>query len=151
MIPSSFETSSAPASRAEALEHIGDGAGRAEISAVLGEEVADVRGGAVLVVGEDFDEDGDSAGAVAFIVQFLVGRRAELAGALLDGALDVVLRHVRAAGLEDRGAEAGVRGGIAAAHARGNRDFLDEFGKRLSALRVGESLGVLNRRPFTMS
>ena len=47
--------------------------------------------------------------AIALELEFFVGRPLELAGALLDGARDVVGGHVGALGLVDRRAQAGVR------------------------------------------
>jgi hypothetical protein len=77
----------------------------------LGEDGADFGGGAVLVVGGRFEQDGDAAGAVALVGHFLVGRAFEFAGALLDGALDVVDRHAFAAGGGDGLAQAGIEMG----------------------------------------
>ena len=49
------------------VEQVGDGAGLAEVAAVLGEGVADLGAGAVAVVGQRLDEDRDAAGAVALV------------------------------------------------------------------------------------
>src|ERR1700739_2000462 len=76
------------------LEQVGDGAGLAERAAVFGEEVAHVGAGAGAVVGGGLDEQRDAGGPVALVDDGLqrVGVAA-LAGALGDGALDVVLGH----------------------------------------------------------
>ena len=50
--------------RAELVEHEGDGAGLAEITAELGEDRAHVGDGPLLVVGKAGDHDRDAAGAV---------------------------------------------------------------------------------------
>jgi hypothetical protein len=49
--------------------------------------------------------------------------------ALLDGALDVVVWHVRRLGGVDGRAQAGIAVGIAAALAGGHGDLLDELGE----------------------
>ena len=56
-----------------ALEEKGDVAGRAHLAAAALEDLADLADGAIAVVGEDFDEDGDAAGAVALVGQLLEG------------------------------------------------------------------------------
>ena len=48
---------------------------------------------AVAVVGQHVGDDRDAAGAVAFVDHFLELAAAELAGALLDRAIDVVVGH----------------------------------------------------------
>ena len=80
------------------LEEVADAAGGAEVAAADLEGLAEFAGRAVAVVGQDLAEDGDAAGAVALVQDLLVILGVELAGALLDRALDVVLRAaVRAA------------------------------------------------------
>src|SRR5206468_10609232 len=49
------------------MKHVGNTAGRREVAVVLGEDAADFRGGAVLVVRGRFHDQSDAAGAVAFI------------------------------------------------------------------------------------
>ena len=115
------------------------------------EEVADLGDGAVAVVGRALDQDRDAAGAVALEHELLVGGALELAGALLDGALDVVGGHVGALGLVDRGAQARVGVGVAAADAGGDRHLADELGEELAALGVERALLVLDRVPLGMS
>ncbi len=50
------------------------------------------------VIGGDFDQEGDTAGSVSLIEHFFKGSAAEFAGALLDGALDVINGDAFAAG-----------------------------------------------------
>src|SRR5690606_79604 len=75
-----------------AFEAMGDRAFRPQIAAILGEGGADAGRGAVAIVGQRLDDQGDAAGAVAFVADFLVilapGRRG-----LVDRALDIVLGH----------------------------------------------------------
>ena len=82
------------------VEEVGDRAGLAEVAAVLGEQVADLRPGAVAVVGHRLDEHRDAARAVALVDDGLpvLGVRAG-AGALGDRPLDVVLGHRGVLGL----------------------------------------------------
>ena len=46
-----------------ALEQVGDVAGTAHLAAAALEDLADLAGGAVAVVGQHVDQDGDAAGA----------------------------------------------------------------------------------------
>ena len=72
-----------------AVEHEGDRPGLAEVPAALGEGRADVRGGAVAVVGHRLDDDGDAVRPVALVADLLVVLRVA-AGGLLDRPVDVV-------------------------------------------------------------
>ena len=54
----------------------------AQVTAVVGEKVANVGRGAVFVVGKHLDQDRDAAGTVTFVQEFLEGGGAELAGTL---------------------------------------------------------------------
>src|ERR1700704_5005547 len=54
-------------------EHPGDCAFGPEIAAVFAEGVANFAYGAILVVGEDFYDDGYASGAIALVGDFLVG------------------------------------------------------------------------------
>src|SRR2546422_10332794 len=83
----------------------------AEIAAVTLEGVANLGDGAVGVVGGSFDEQGRAAGPVRLVGDLFVRHARELARSLLDGALDVVERHVLGFGGVDCGAEPGVAGG----------------------------------------
>ena len=77
--------------------------------------MADLGDRPVLVVRESCDEDGDAARAVALVDDLLEVAALELAGAFLDGPLDVVGRHVDGLGVVDGLAQAGVGVGVAAA------------------------------------
>ena len=72
---------------ADAVEHERHRAGLGEIAAGLGEVGAHVGGGAVAVVGQDLDDDGDAAGAVALVANLVIGLGIA-ALRLLDGAVD---------------------------------------------------------------
>jgi hypothetical protein len=88
------------------LEQVGDAAGLAHVAAVLGEDVADVARGAVAVVGRDLDQQRHAGRTVALVLGLLVVRTLDLAGAALDGALDIGRRHVDGLRGRDRGAQA---------------------------------------------
>ena len=79
------------------------------------EDFADLAGGAVAVVGEHFAEDGHAAGTVALVSDLVEAAAFELAGAALDGPLDVLLGHADGLGVIDGVAEAEVGVGVAAA------------------------------------
>jgi hypothetical protein len=133
------------------LELPGDGAGRAEIPPELGEEVADVRGRAVAVVRERFDEDRDALRPVPLVDDDLECRAVRaLARALRDRALDVVLGHRVGARLLDRVLERKVRARVGAALLGCDHDRARQLREELAALRVGGALPVLDRRPLAM-
>jgi len=133
------------------LEHPGDTAAGAQTAAVLGEDVPDLRHGAVFVVGEGLDEDRRTPGPVALVDDLLVVHALQFAGALLDAALDVVLGHVFGPGRQDRRPEPGVAQLVAAAHAGGHRDLLDQLGENLAALGIVGALLVLDARPLIVT
>src|SRR5205814_5940536 len=92
-----------------------------------------------------------AAGAVPLVRDFLIVDAFELTRALLDRALDVVLRH--RAGLRgiDGGAQPGVAIRVAATLLRGDRDFADQLREQRTALRVSRGLVVLDLLPFAMA
>src|SRR5690606_4488824 len=114
---------------------------------MLRERGANLAGGAVLVVGETFDDDADAAGAEALITDFL-----ELFGArpaaLIDGALDVVLRHVDGAAGRHGAEQARIGVRIGAAELYRRLDFTRDLGEYLRALLILSALAVLDVRKF---
>ncbi len=135
-----------------AREHPGHAALLAQVAVVFAEDVAHLGNGAVLVVGHGLDQDGHAAGAVALVGEFLVIDPLQLAGAALDGFLDVVAGHVGRPRPVDGVAQARVGFGIAAAGMRAAMvDFPDEAGKQLAALGVGGRFLMLDRTPLGMS
>src|SRR5690606_3764549 len=74
------------------------------------------------------------------VTDLLVARALELAGAALDRALDVVLRHALRLRLLDRETQAGIRCRIAAAAAGPDRDLSSELRAALAALSVLRAL-----------
>jgi hypothetical protein len=107
--------------------------------------------GAVQVVGRDLDQDGGAAGAVSLVRRLLIRHALEFASALLDGALDVVVRHVRRLGGVDGGTQAGIAVGVAAALTGRHGDLLDELGKQRAALGVGDRLLSLDLCPLAVA
>jgi len=71
--------------------------------------------------------------------------------ALVDGALDIVLRHRDALGVGDREAQARVHRRVRPAHLGGDRDLLGEAREEHGALLVLLALAVLDVRPFAMA
>ena len=114
--------------------------------------MADLGRGALAVIGQRLDDDGDAAGAVALVGDGLVVVRVAGAERLVDGALDVVVGHIVRLGLGDDGGEAGViRRVAAAALLDGDDDLLGDLGERRAALGVCRALGLLDIVPFGMS
>ena len=115
------------------------------------EDLADLAGGAVAVVGQDFAEDGHAAGTVALVDDFFEVAAFELAGAALDGPLDVVLGHTDGLGVVDGVAEAQVGVRVAAAVLGRDDDRLGQPAPELAALGVNQGLLVFNARPMGMA
>ncbi len=126
----------------DAVEQEADAVGFAEIAAGLGEGGADVAGGAVAVVGQRLDDDGDAAGAIALVAHLLVVLALAAAGAALDRALDRVLGHVGLARRDHRRAQPRIGVGVGQAAARRGGQFADELGEDLGALFVLRALAV---------
>ncbi len=121
-----------------------------EFNAVLLEDVGDFGGGAVLVVRENRDDDGD--GALDGLVLRVDERGGlEFARALLDGAFDVVVRHLRGLGLCDERTEGGVRVRITALGLHDDRDFLAQLREDLALLRVRRAFRALDCRPVAVT
>jgi hypothetical protein len=87
----------------------------------------------------------------ALVGQLLVGAALELAGALLDGALDVVVGHVDGFGRVDRRPQPGVTAGVAAAALGGHGDLADDFGPGGGAAGVGDGLLALDLLPLAVA
>ena len=102
---------------------------------------------AVAIVGRGLDQQRDAAGAVALEGDLFIQCAGKLTGAALDGALDVVLRHVLGLGRQNGRTQPWITVGVAAA-ARRHADFLDQTGEDLAALRVQRALLVLDCGPF---
>ncbi len=113
----------------------------AERAAGLGEGRADVGGGAVAVVGQGLDDDGDAARAVAFVADFVVVL-AVGAGGLLDGALDIVLRHRLGLGVLDRQAQTRVHRRVGQARLGGDGDFARQLGEHFRPHGILTALAV---------
>ena len=115
---------------------------------MLADEMPDLGTGAVAVVGENIDQNGDTGRPVSFVGRFLVGGALEIARALGDGPGDIVLGHVGRLGGLDACPEAGVSLRVAAADAGGDGDFPNELGEDLAPLGVGRALFPLDGAPF---
>ena len=126
---------------AGAVEHEGDRAGFAEIAAGLGEEGADVGGGAVAVIRQRLDDHGDAAGTVALVADLVVAL-AVAAGRLLDGALDIVLRHVLLARRDDGRAQPRIHGRVRGSELGRHRDFPRQLAEQFRLLGILLALAV---------
>ena len=132
------------------VEHIGDAARRAEGAAVFAHDGAHVARGAVVVVGERRDDDGSAAHAVTFVGELLVVTVAEVARGTLDGALDVVVGHIRRLCLGDDVGKLGVGGRIGVAFCCDCK-FSADLGEELAARGIRLTLLRLDIVPFAVS
>src|SRR6185437_4228146 len=88
---------------------------------------------------------------VALVSDLGVVNSLELAGSLLDGALDVFLGHRLGFGRVDRRSQPWVVCWIAAADLGGHRYLTNELGELRAALGIRRSLVVLDLLPFTVA
>jgi hypothetical protein len=108
--------------------------------------------GTFLVVGQDFDKDGNTTRSVTFIdILFIRHRVAERPGPFLYGPFDVVFRHVLRFSTVNGDAQPRVGLGIAPTYSGGRRYLPDQFREDLSALCIGRAFFMLNGTPFAMS
>ena len=75
-------------------EHEGNTSGLTQVAAALVEVMAQVSGSSVLVVGQRFYDDGNTARTVAFIDHIHIGIFIAVACRFFDDAVDVVVWHV---------------------------------------------------------
>ena len=112
-----------------------------ERAAGLAEGRADGRGGAITVIGQRFDDDGNSTRAIAFVTDGVVVFRVS-AGSLLDRPVDIVLRHRLRLGILDRQPQRRVRRGIGQPRLGGDGYLARKLGEHLGTDRVLPSLAV---------
>jgi hypothetical protein len=96
---------------------------------VLRQQVPNLADHAIAIVGERLDQDRDPAGAVALVAHLLEGLALGGADPLLDGPLDVVLRHIGAARLVDDQPQARVRRRVSPARTRSGGDLTNQLGE----------------------
>ena len=115
--------------------------------------MTDLGGGTLTVISQCVHNDCHAAGAIALVGDGLKVLRAAGAQRLVDGTLDIVIRHINSLCLGNHRRQTGVVGGIAGAAAllHSHNDFLGNFGKCGRALGIGSALGLLNIMPFRMS
>src|SRR5271163_2533432 len=116
--------------QADAIEHERDGAGFRQRAARLAEIGAHFAGGAVAIVGQRLDDNGDPARRITLVANFVVILAVGARG-LLDGALDIVLGHVFCAGGEDGRAKARIHRHVRQAHLRRDGYFARQFREEL--------------------
>ena len=133
------------------VEHPGDAAVLAEVSAVLGEQMPHFGHGPVPVVRQRLDQDRDPAGAVALVGDLLVGHALEFPGPLLDRPVDVVPRHVVGLRLRQRVAQPGIARRIAATEPGRYDNLLEDACEDLAAFGVLRRLLVLDRAPLAVT
>ena len=118
---------------------------------VFGKNRADVLGGAIEVIGGDFDEKCDARGAIAFIGDFVNGDAAEFAGAFFDGPINVLARHRDGLGVIDGGAQASIEHGVSAAGACCDGNLVGAFREHTTFDGIDACFDVLDLGPFVMT
>ena len=119
----------------------------------MGEGGTDIGGGAVAVVGQAVDVDGDTGGTVALVHDVLVdGGIGTRTKGLIDSRLDLVLRHGLSLSLGNGSGEAGVvLGQRVAAETGSNGDVAAELGEEGGTLGVLRALTMLGCGPLRVS
>ena len=107
-----------------------------QVPAVLGENVTDFGQGSVLVIRRHFQQHRHTTRPVTFVDHFLVRGAGKFTRPLLNGALDVIRRHVLSLGGHDGRTQARIGIRVSTTYPRGDGDFLDDLCKGLSTLRV---------------
>ena len=107
--------------------------------------------GAVAVVGHRVDQDRHARRAVALVTELLQRFAGGGAGAAVDGALDLVGRHVDLARLLDRQPQPEVALRAAATLLRRDRHLAGDLGERDGSLGVDDRLLVLDAGPLRMA
>src|SRR5205807_6467874 len=105
----------------------------AQVSAILAEHVANFADGAVAVVGGHLGDQRYSAWAVTFKGDLFVCSAGQFAGTALDGALDVVRRHVLGFGRGNGSPQARISFRITAAALGRHGYFFDQASEYLAA------------------
>ena len=106
----------------------------------------------IAVVGHRLDQHRHAADAVAFVSDFLVIHAFEFARAAFDGAVNRVVRHILRLRVRYGFSQTRVRVNIARpAGSGGDRDFFNQLGENLPALRVQCAFFVFDRMPLGMS
>jgi len=132
-------------------EHEGNAAVLAKVAAELIKVVTDITGGAVTVIGESFYDDGNAAGAVAFVHDFFVVVFVGITGSFFDDALDVLVGDVAGLGFGNEVSQLAVGIGIGAAFFNSNGNLTANLGKDFRFLAVGLFFLLFNVVPFGMS
>src|SRR5690606_38855110 len=133
------------------LEQEGDRTFGTHVATELGKGMAHFSHGADAVVGHAVNDDGSAVDAVAFVADFFVIHAVERAGAALDRARDIVLRHVGVGDSVHGQVQARIGIRIAAAHADSYSYFLDQTGPDLAEHFILTTLSMLDVSPFTAS
>ena len=106
--------------------------------------------GTLVFVGDGINDDRNAAGRIAFIGDLLVGHVGQFTARLLDGALNIVIRHIVGFRLGNDVAQLAVGFGVCAAIAHSNRDFTANLGENSAAGSIRLALLRLNIMPLGM-
>src|SRR6185295_16310041 len=134
-----------------AVEHPGHRVLRGHVAAAPGEGGAHVRHRPRAVVRQALHDHRHPRRAVALVADLLVVGALQLAGALLDRALDVLVGHVRFLGRVHRYAEARVAGGVPAAQPGRHGQLLDDLVEELALGGAHRLLLALDLRPAVVA
>ena len=105
----------------------------------------------VAVIREDVEHNSRTSRAVTFVSEFFVVAAFRSAEALLDSAVDVVLRNIVGLGLGKSQLQTHITRGVTAAHAYSNGDFTADFRGDTTTDGVVGTFFTFNVGPFGMS
>ena len=136
--------------QAHPVEPVAHRARGGKVAAIFAECGAHIGCGAVAVVGQCLNDDGNAAGTVAFIAHFVI-TFGVTADCLVDGALDVILGNRLRLGGVHRKTKTGVHVRIGHPHLRRDGNFARKLGKLRRTLLVLRTLAMLDIFEFTMA
>src|SRR5262249_185254 len=105
----------------------------------------------ILIVCKHLRQNSGATGSITLVLNLFVGHSFQLAGPFLDGTVDVFARHAVGSRRYHGRAQAWVGIDVAAAHASGYGNFLDELGKKLTLAGIFPGLFILDRTPLRMT
>lgn len=134
-----------------AFEHEGHASGTADVAAIFAEDDAQVVDGPVLVIGNNLNHEGCSAGTKSFVNGFFDDVTGQFSSPLLDSAVNIVRGHVYGFGSLDGTAQAGVGVWIASAAFGCYGEFSGHFAEHFAFPGIDAFFDMLDFGPLVVT